>query len=204
LWMPWLQACKLQMQTSETGYLAYWEGEHNGYLSLKAPVRFRRGILRLEKEHWLVCDRLTSSLTHDYRLHWLFPDYPITWDPAMGQLTLATPRGAYDVRIGAYPVNGIPTLVRAEPNSSHGWQSPYYSQHERANSMELTIQSDRLIFWTVFGPGVQVVADSPYSLTVMTEKWQASLRLSGEEELPILNKVQLTGGQQDELDVGEN
>ncbi len=71
LWLPWAQGWVRQQARSAGGALAYWEGEHDGYCRLKAPVVHRRSVVRLGSDHWLVVDALSSTSVHRYRLHWL-------------------------------------------------------------------------------------------------------------------------------------
>src|SRR5439155_22299784 len=60
LWLPWITGHVRSYARSAAGQLAYWEGEHNGYSRLRAPVTYVRGILQLGPESWLVLDQLTS------------------------------------------------------------------------------------------------------------------------------------------------
>jgi hypothetical protein len=94
LWLPWARGQVRCRGRSPDERLAYWEGEQDGYLRLSPPARHRRAVLRLRDEGWLVLDNLNSPGVHAYRVHWLLPDLPYSWEPAAGHLTLDTLRRA--------------------------------------------------------------------------------------------------------------
>lgn len=166
LWLPWLKA-----QTTTVGkwplapgFNLVWQGHHNGYEALS--VHYERAIGRLPDEGWLILDRLTSPAGHDYRLHWLLGNWPYEWQGEL--LLLHSPAGAYQLRVGCLRPGTNETipaqisLIRADPQSPHGWQAPTYFQRQPALSLTLTINAPQLIFWTMFGPNI---ADLPKPCT---------------------------------------
>ncbi len=151
LWLPWAKGTADTRQLPGSNSLVYWEGSQDGYLRLPHPVRVRRGLLRMEGEHWLVVDRLESDGEHTYRLGWLLPDLPFTWDEKAGQLTLDTPAGKYRIAMTASE-RPVYSLVRADAGSPCGWQSPYYYSREPALSLDCTVRAKSLTLWTIFSP----------------------------------------------------
>lgn len=199
LWLPWAHGHVRCFARSPGGHLAYWEGDQDGYLRLKSPVNQQRGILRLPDDSWLVLDRLTSSGDHRYRLHWLFADVRYQWTG--GRLTLRTPAGPYQVRIGLLNGSCSYSLVRAEESGPRGWRSQYYNNREPALSMDAVAQASSLTFWSLFGPARnRMVVDGP-RLRIECDGWQASLNLeAGEDQLQI-SSVILSGSFEDRMDV---
>jgi Heparinase II/III-like protein/Heparinase II/III N-terminus len=177
LWLPWPKA-KVRLQAPSNGqFLTWWEGEHDGYRRLKAPVRHRRGIVRLEEEWWLVVDHLSSPGDHEYRLHWLFQDVPYSWDVKAGLLLLKTPAGAYWVKVGGTTEGKEWSLATGEAESARGWNSPYYGCREPALSLSFTVRARSTVFWSLFGPEAGAVACARGRLEIETGRWAASLEL---------------------------
>lgn len=153
LWLPWLHGrVEGRVQTSD-GRLAYWQGSHDGYERLTAPVRYRRGIARFGEACWLVVDEVQSAKPHEYRLHWLLADWPFAWDAAAGHGVLQMPAGAYHVYVGMMgEETAAVSLVRADADSPRGWQSPTYYTREPALSVTVTVTASSARFWTWFAP----------------------------------------------------
>jgi hypothetical protein len=201
LWLPWARGRKRCRADSAGGQLAYWEGEHDGYTRLPEPVAHRRGVLRLGDEHWLVLDALQSRGEHRYRLHWLLPDLPATWEPGpdrggqsgvTGFLTLATPVGPFTVGVGWLGESqGDGSLARAEVDSPRGWRALYYLHRQPALSLAADRRAADLRFWTVFGPpGTAVTADAE-GLRVTGPGGRAAVRLGVGERSPLVTDVRL-------------
>ncbi|MEE4356581.1 MAG: alginate lyase family protein [Desulfococcaceae bacterium] len=150
LWVPWLKSRVTCHSDSSKGYFTYWEGRHNAYHHLKQPVSHRRGLLRIGDTAWLVLDRMTSNEKHQYRLHWLLPDMPFEWDKDACKLSLKTPAGAYQIQMGMFSEHGKCTLICGDKNSPRGWKSSYYSYREPALSADMTVCSEKELFWTFF------------------------------------------------------
>lgn len=175
LWLPWAHGNVHCRGRSETGHLEYWEGEHDGYRRLPDPVAHRRAVVRLGEEHWLVLDLLEGHLEHAYRLHWLFPDLPSEFDEVEGLLTLQTPAGAYQARVGSDHC-GSCSLLRADPASPVGWRAPYYGAKEPALSLSLTVRGQRVLFWSLLGPDGCRVEVTPDQIRVAGRQVEALLR----------------------------
>jgi hypothetical protein len=151
LWLPWAKAAVLSWQHSADDQAVQWVGEHNGYQRLPHPVKVQRGIKLLGVDQWQITDSLWSDHEHTYRLQWLLPDLPYTWDDQKGQIELVTPAGKYYVTVHA-PGKPVFTLARADAQSARGWQSPYYYAREPALSLDCTAQAESVTFRTLFGP----------------------------------------------------
>jgi asparagine synthase (glutamine-hydrolysing) len=153
LWLPWARGRVLCDLRPPDAPLAYWEGEHDGYLRLSSPVTHRRGILRVGEEHWLVVDGLTAEGPHTYRLNWLLGDFPHRFDPGARALELQTPEGPYGLCWAAWPHDGVSSsLVRADPSSPRGWCSPHYLTKEPALSLEVQAVGTERMFASLLGP----------------------------------------------------
>jgi hypothetical protein len=181
LWLPWLRGKVNARRCSAEGTLTYWEGEHDGYERLKSPVRHRRAIIRLPKEHWLVLDALASPREHAYRLHWLFPELAHEWDGEAGRLLLRTPAGPYHVRTGSFPYSGSLSLVRADDGSPRGWRAPYYGGREPAISVALLVHADSVYCWTLFGPGPSSMTVDGRTMHAKGSGWRTLLLLQTDE-----------------------
>lgn len=178
VWLPWANGKVRSRGRSADRGLAYWEGEHDGYQRLSAPVSYRRGITQLDDGWWLVLDSLTGEIPHEYRLHWLLSDFPHEWDSERGRITLKTSVGAYAVQMGVWRgAMGAASLVRAESHGPRGWRAPYYNCKEPALSLALTSSAKALVFWSLFGPEHASVLTDAEQLQVKTSRWNARLTL---------------------------
>jgi hypothetical protein len=205
LWLPWLRARVHARVASAGGLLAYWEGGHDGYARLPRPAVHRRAVVRLGEEHWLVLDDLRSRGPHRYRLHWLMPDWPHAGDPRDdgngSVLTLQTPCGPYAVRLGVLHGQGRCSSVRAEPDGTRGWWSPYYLHREPALSLDLTQDAPSTRFWTLLGPPGCVSTATGSGLRVEHPSWRADLELGAAADEPIVTRIVLSGSVNDRLEV---
>jgi hypothetical protein len=167
LWLPWIVGKETQRQYDDQGNLIYWEGSHNGYHRLSAPVNYHRAVLNLEGDSWLVIDRLTSQSCHDYAVNWLFPDLPSDFQAQEKRLVLQTPKGKYHVSADAIESLGQVDLLTADPNSPRGWRSPYYYTQSPAISYQLSVANvDNAIFWSFFSPYITQIAATQKSIVI--------------------------------------
>ena len=203
VWLPWLRSRKRYYRKSTDGHLAYWEGEHDGYLRLKPPVSYRRALARLGDEAWVVLDALDSAGEHGYRLHWLFNDLPYEWDGESGGLTLRTPVAPYYVRIGTPDGSGIYSLTRADEHDPRGWHSPFYHYREPALSVDLASRASSLLFWTVFSAEPSSVILDGTVLSVKTGSLSAALNLERGQgvQRPLVNEVAVDGELEERLEI---
>jgi heparinase II/III-like protein len=199
LWLPWATGRALAHQRSGAGYLAYWEGEHNGYQRLSVPAVHRRAILRLN-DHWLILDRMKSVAEHDYRLHWLLMDSPYQWHERERQLAFRTPAGSYYAQFAELTPDSSCTLVRAGEGNPRGWRAPYYNYREPALSLEFTARAASVYFHSVFGPEPCQVVWGEDMVQLETDRWQASIAIPADEAQTLVSSVQLRGAVADELD----
>jgi asparagine synthase (glutamine-hydrolysing) len=163
LWLPWLKSRLIRCDPGAAGSLGHWEGEHDGYERLKPPVSYRRAILQLADELWVVLDKLSSTASHRYRLHWLLLDVPYEWDAGLGRLVLQTEAGPFAVQVGAAAEKWHASLVRADPASARGWHSPYYNYREPALSLAVSGESPACLFWSVLGANAAICLDAVMS-----------------------------------------
>jgi hypothetical protein len=68
----------------------FFEGEHDGYERLAAPVKHIRSILFIKDDYWIVRDRLETSGAHKYELHFHFA--------AQSEPSIETPDGSACIR----------------------------------------------------------------------------------------------------------
>jgi hypothetical protein len=201
LWLPWVTGNVRAIRRSQKGHLAYWEGEHNGYQRLKAPVAYRRAIIRLGEAHWLVLDRLESAGEHDYRLHWLLADLPFDWNEQRQALILQTSERPYRVQIGAVDAIVRTSIVRGEPESPRGWYAPYYQVRQPAVSLEANIRARSTLFWTCFGPGAATVSAGDSLLSVKTSSSSFTVQLDKNGQETLVNQLTATQDVVDTLDL---
>lgn len=125
---------------------AYWEGSHNGYEQLDAPVTHRRAVKRLD-EVWVIVDDLISTARHSFSLHWLLPE--MTFDIDRNKIALHTSNGSYFVHLPSPKF----AYSKTRKNSVLGWRSRSYGKIEPALSFTVTnaeVTSQR--YWTVLTP----------------------------------------------------
>src|SRR5579884_101137 len=157
LWVKWPHCCTRFQGSSEGGAVRCWEGEHDGYLRLDHPVLHRRAVVGLGADHWVILDRLSSDGEHEYRLHWLLPDFQHRLDGERGELGLQTSRGPYVVRVGSPDGPAALSLASADSHSLAGWFSPTYAVRTPALSLSATFAAMNLLIWSVLGPPLQDV-----------------------------------------------
>lgn len=179
LWLPWLRGHSRGSKQSAAGHVAYWEGGHDGYQRLSAPVAYRRAIVRLGDEHWLVMDALRSAAKHSFRLHWLLPDSPYHWEEPGTRLHLETPAGSYRALVLATDAVGATTLSRADDRSPRGWYAPGYLVKMPALSLSVTVEADRVLFLSLLGPDEVTVAQDADGFRLKSPAWQADLHPAG-------------------------
>lgn len=210
LWLDWSRGNVRHVTCSEDGFLAYWEGEHNGYARLPDPATHRRAVIRLGDETWLVLDLLRGQRAHACRLHWLLPDLPYAWDADAGSLVLETPAGPYRAQVGSFQGKGALSLVRADATSARGWRSPTYAHREAALSLALVEQGDTCLFWTLFGPPPSSASSFSHpheerepTLTVHGQGWQAQVTLSHPAAAALVRTIRLSGAYENVLELSE-
>ena len=150
--LPWAKGRLVANLRSSHGGLAYLEGELDAYRRLVDPVWYRRAVVRIGPEHWLVLDRLRGTDKHSYRLHWLLGDWPYEWLPDEGRVLLHTPSGPYQVRLGCLSATPELQLVRAEEESAQGWRAPHYLDTRPALGLSATVRASGCTFWSLLGP----------------------------------------------------
>ena len=201
LWFPWLKSRVNKQTRSKAGNLAYWEGEHDGYLRLKSPVLHRRAILRVGDGFWLILDLLEGSIEHQYRLHWLFPDFSNEWSPDSGDLKLITPEGSYYIQVATLAERERSSIIRADESTPRGWIAPYYNYREPAISLDLVDRDKVTLFSTIFGPERVDVSMSDGNMSLETTGWKASLWIQTNGAKTLIDAIHLSGDFTDRLEM---
>ncbi|MBK9781878.1 MAG: alginate lyase family protein [Anaerolineales bacterium] len=122
-----------------------WQGEHDGY----KPVRHKRTVMALEGDRWLIIDDLEANESHHYALHWLLNDVPFTQNK--NSLHLNYEASTYKIQTGLTNGTGKLSILRADPKSTLGWRSRYYSHKEPAISLLFEVTQPIAQFYTFFG-----------------------------------------------------
>jgi hypothetical protein len=195
LWLPWVSGRVRYAQYSHGQGLSYWEGEHDGYACLSASVSYRRGIIRLPDEYWIVVDCLHSEGTHNYRLHWLLNDFSLGGEEGSEQLLLETDNGEYSMQIIASQKVGY-TAHRADQFSPDGWQAPSYYCRKPAISIASEVKGDSAWFITGFGPGEWGMDLKDDTLFLSSNSWQSQIDLlMPKHDLPtLISKMEVNSG----------
>jgi len=161
LWLDWAQADCLSYKVERLGTAV--EASHNGYRRL--GVVHRRSILSLPNtDAYIVVDDILGEFFGNVRLHWLFPDYPFTWQEQSSTLILKTPPGEFQcvswaqqhlttiARAGEI-VAGIPSPASNSEMEIRGWRSLYYGEKEPAISLVIETRTQLPVrFVTVLAP----------------------------------------------------
>ncbi len=153
LWLPWIHNTSIHRQAAPDESWSSWEGGHDGYQRSGQATDYRRAVVRLGPQHWLVLDRLHSPRPHRYRLQWLTPDYPLTLQEEHAQAVLQTPLGEYRYGFAASTEQISLEVIRADPQSPRGWFAPTYFQRTAGHSITLEAEAPAITIATVLGPG---------------------------------------------------
>lgn len=149
---PWVTGSVLYNNADVNGKQLYFEGAHNGYQRLQDPVEYKRGILYCGNDHWMIIDKICGKLSHKYRLHWLFGNYPYQWDGNKNILKIYPENKEYQIHYGVLDGNKSASLIYADENSPRGWWSPFYYYKEPAPSLEIVTHNTSALFYTILGP----------------------------------------------------
>lgn len=133
LWLDWARA---EMEATSEARLA---AHHDGYRRL--GILHRRCVERIPRGLLVRDDLLPSgnpySAAHAFRLHWLLPDFPYTFEENGLNLRLETPAGsiclAFDGATGIQIVRAGQIVTRwgtedACPTVNLGWRAPSYGE----------------------------------------------------------------------------
>ena len=199
LWLPWLTSSVKSTCRSESGKIAYWEGEHNGYRRLKRPVSHSRALVQVGDDHWIILDRLESKSSHHYRLHWLLADNPIEGN-ADGKLLLRLGNRSYVVQVGCFVGQLESSLVIGDRNSPRGWRCPTYLKRNPALSLAGSIEAKDVTFFTVFGPEIGGIELKEHQMLVSLPGVSSFLHLTSSAEEPIVSRILVKGAWEDSLE----
>ena len=182
-WTDWAKGKVLQHDEN------IWQGEHDGYKRLADPVTYKRTVLSLGGDRWLVVDHITGKQRHHFALHWLLNDgeygvhdaskgyasagFSILLEISDSQL----PDSKVFIQMGLLSGNSSFSVVRADPHSTRGWRSRYYADKEPAISAMLETDQPRTCFWTFFGFEGDVVEARGNELKIKFDGKEISLDL---------------------------
>jgi len=78
--------CKTHCWHDHSGF-TYFEGSHDGYQRLPDPATHTRGVLFVNREYWLMLDRVDATSEHDYAIHFhMAPGINATLSQEAGRL----------------------------------------------------------------------------------------------------------------------
>ena len=166
LWLDWAKAEATSYSVEGVGNAL--EAEHDGYRGLGAV--HRRSVLSLpDWDVYLVVDDIFGTFTGKVRLHWLFGNFPFTWQTEGSILNLSTSAGEFKCVIASSQphVTSIAKagdIIAGAPADSktgleiRGWRSLYYGEKEPALSLAVKTDSKFPVrFVTVLAPSVVAV-----------------------------------------------
>lgn len=187
--LPWVKGQVICNITNQNGHLHYWEGQHDGYQRLDDPVSYRRGILQIGSEHWLVLDYLKAKQNHHYQIHFLLADVPHYFTDH--KLILQTTAGEFAIQTHSSQKILDSNLVKADPLSPRGWQAPYYNSKQPVLSYAINLQGTNSLVWTLLGPNNYNCALDGNKLTITTPSWQCQLHLNRTDDNLIVSDITL-------------
>lgn len=200
LWLPWARATMRQRSRHESLPLACWEGRHDGFRRLSAPVETGRAIVRVGSEHWLVLDRLTSREAHRYRLHWLLIDWPWeTFETTADTCVLQAPiaEETYRLEVGTTSSARF-AMERGTAESDVGWCAPHYGTKAACPAVTAELEADSALFWTLLGPA-DPASSSPSRiqrtgdiLTCAVDGATVTLELTQNSDFPMVRAATMT------------
>jgi asparagine synthase (glutamine-hydrolysing) len=196
LWLPWLRGASLNNIHSKTGHLAAWEGTHNGYLRLQDPVWYRRSLIRLGDDHWLIIDSLSARKVHEYRLHWLLIDAPHQFNAVRQTIDLQTACGNYRIVTASDSKSSRCRLDRGDAASPVGWRSKYYHHREPALAVSTEDSVREIVFATLLGPQAQTVSLTGNCVCATGSDWSVIVRMNlsaRRRPTPLIEEIQMTG-----------
>jgi hypothetical protein len=154
--LDWVNAYSKSEISTDENVLQRVMAYHKGY----RDVKHERTVTVLTDERWIVEDKLISHRRHDYRLHWLLPDWE--WKVENGEqrveIRVNSPSGwiILDVSHSSLVTGHSITLIRAgkliygegNPLPYEGWLSPTYGVKLPALSFAIEAASSQAITFT--------------------------------------------------------
>lgn len=201
LWLPWIRGRSIGRQTSPNRHVSTWEGTHDGFERLRDPVGYRRAIVKLGCEHWLVVDSVRGRKPHDYRLHWLLSDLPYKVEIDANALTLNADPGRYRIALSASEPDAYFRVQRADPDGPVGWRSSHYHEREPAIAMTLETNAPCSIFASLFGPDTSQLSIVDNRIEAIGPAWTATVHVqhSANRITPLIGSVRTTGSLADSI-----
>lgn len=149
LWLDWAQAGFRSFDVAQLGTGV--DARHDGYRAM--GVIHRRSVLSVRDiDSYIIVDDIIGDSVTKARLHWLFPDYPFTWDHEASRLVLKTQVGEFQcvmlvprpyfasIAKGGEVVAGMCSDSEKSNLEVRGWRSLYYGEKESA--LSLAVETD--------------------------------------------------------------
>ena len=185
LWLPWCEGVSQPLRESPTKQILFWQGEHNGYMSLPEKVTHRRALILLAKRYWLVIDQLVGQQEFTARLQWLLKTTESDWQPETNRLR--TP--SFTLSMAGTP--GSMSKVVADPNSPRGWQSPSYMVRQPATSFAY-VATGRSIHWiSAFSQDPFQLTESETTLSAMNSSITSTIHWTSAEAKTVVKLISL-------------
>ena len=149
IWSRWPTGRIIVNQDENSGVFSI-QASHSGYRRRPYRTSHTRTVFHLDDGFWAIHDRLHAEEARQFRLHWLFTDFPFSYQRS--GLVFKTPKGDYfaDVRTNAQ--NIAMTVVRASESSPRGWFAPHYGTRAPAISVDWVCLAREADFLTVLSP----------------------------------------------------
>lgn len=144
--IPWLKGGVKHNLNAEISAPKYIEGFHTGYEDLRDPVFYKRLIIEIEDDVWVIVDRLFSRGMHNYTLHYNIPNYP--YDRIESCIKLNMPAGSYYIYLGSS--DDLSNIQLVKGGEKKGTFAPGYYKKADSISVSLSFNNSKGIFWSVF------------------------------------------------------
>jgi hypothetical protein len=133
----WTEADLLEF--SDTPDTALCVGRHRGYERYPGNCNHLRSVLFVKDDVWVVADCISGQGDHTATVQWLCGDFEAMYDESTTTLTLATPKGPFDVSLYDSLGRGLRgDVVRGGVDPPRGWLSRYYGEKIPAPSLAVT------------------------------------------------------------------
>ena len=149
IWSRWPTG-RIVVNEDEKSGVSSIQATHSGYLRHPYRTSHTRTVFHLDDGFWAIHDHVHAEEARQFRLHWLFSDFPFSWQQS--GLVFETPNGDYfaDVRTNVQDI--AMTVVRASKSTPRGWFAPHYSTRAPAISVDWVCRTREADFLTVLSP----------------------------------------------------
>lgn len=167
IWVNWSQGSVSAFE--EKDGLKYCQGQHDGYSRLKDPVVHKRTVLLIGDQNWFVIDHVSGLAEHEFKLNWLLDKQFYQLNKAENLLQLQHKKQILIAQFGLLGEFTPIDILSADEASTRGWVSHYYGHKEPAMSVQLTRNSNQVVFWSFFGNKHSQIIQTGESLSLQIE-----------------------------------